>query len=194
MSKPPNVSKAKPLVVKTSSLGSGPVSIKRIPSLRGKNSVTLHAAGAFLTAAPDPSDLPMPPPHWAARHNAAVAAAPAPAPPTGDSSASRMKNADLAAVQLHGNILILMLGPLFPAERFGDLAGKITGMFLEGLDRGEIGQLLADEQMRKEYIKDALEVSHIGIAIRASAIRILCSGSPTPCPPRVRDSGALPGS
>ena len=62
---------------------SGPVPVRKIPSLRGKHQVGLYAAGSFQNA-PSPKRLPQPPAKWmrdAARASSSGAAMMPPPPP-----------------------------------------------------------------------------------------------------------------
>lgn len=102
----------------------GPVPIKKVPSLRGRHQLGLHAAGGFLTKAPSPNKLPPPPPHWreaqafprcAFRHarSDGLETSLVAAPPALQRSASVVR-------ELQGNLLHLTL-----TGRFPELAGKV---------------------------------------------------------------------
>ena len=109
----------------------GPVPLKKVPSLRGSHTLSLHAGGAF-TKAPSPRALPRPPMRWttpggSALVSAAQAATAMPAPQTVLSPPSlALQNSDSVVKQLQGNLLYALIAPEQPA-----LAGKITGMLLE---------------------------------------------------------------
>lgn len=158
-----------------SSAALAPVIIKRVPSLRGKHTLALHAAGSFMRA-PSPRALPMPPPRWAQQRKKDVVNAQRETPD------SELQNSTHTIAQLHGNLLMLTLAPRFPADRYGDLAGKITGMLLEGLEAHEVGTLLGDESARNEYIREALEVLRDADDERAS--RAIEDESRRPAAPR----------
>jgi len=135
--------------------------------------VSRHALGSSFLRAPSPSKLPLPPTSWAARSSAAKAenSSSSSAPPPVQQGAGLQRSAAVVR-ELHGNLLLLTLSPRFPTEDYGDLAGKITGMLLEGLEADEIAGILASEQVRDDYIQEALEVLRDdgdGRAVRALA-------------------------
>uniref|UniRef100_A0A7S2CFU5 PABC domain-containing protein n=2 Tax=Haptolina brevifila TaxID=156173 RepID=A0A7S2CFU5_9EUKA len=149
----------------------GPVAIRKVNSFNSKLH-GFHAGGSFLRA-PSPSKLPLPPTSWAARSSAAKAenSSSSSAPPPVQQGAGLQRSAAVVR-ELHGNLLLLTLSPRFPTEDYGDLAGKITGMLLEGLEADEIAGILASEQVRDDYIQEALEVLRDdgdGRAVRALA-------------------------
>jgi len=116
---------------------SGPVPLKKVPSLRGSHTLDLHAGGSF-TKAPSPRALPRPPARWTSNpelQKSAVGAPPpmAPPPPTvavGGAEAAppplALQNSESVVKQLQGNLLYALIQPELP-----ELAGKITGMLLE---------------------------------------------------------------
>ena len=53
--------------------------------------------------------------------------------------------------QLQGNLLHTLIAPTLP-----ELAGKITGMLLEGLTVEEVGAVLSDARVREERVAEAL--------------------------------------
>lgn len=176
----------------SSSSSLAPVIIKRVPSLRGKNTLALHAAGSFMRA-PSPGKLPMPPPRWAQQRE--VVRPPATSYPPASTTSAIVPTAELqnnahTVAQLHGNLLMLALAPRFPAERYGDLAGKIVGMLLEGLEPQEVGALVCNESDRNEYVREALEVLRDADDERASRAIADESRRPTATAPLQVDVGA----
>ena len=136
----------------------GPVPIKRVPSLRGSHTLSLHAGGGF-TKAPSPRALPRPPMRWTApllqEAAAGVAGTPSATPPPQtvlSPPSLALQNSDSVVKQLQGNLLYALIAPVQP-----ELAGKITGMLLE-LSVEEIAQLLADSAARQKLVDEALEV------------------------------------
>jgi hypothetical protein len=83
--------------------------------------------------------------------------------------------------QLQGNLLYLTLSARFPAELYSDLAGKITGMLLEGLDAGEVADALSDKATRDGYVDEALALLQESGDERA--VRALAAAAP-PLPRR----------
>jgi len=170
---------------KAKSSGPVPVPIKKVPSLNGKHSLPLHAAGSFLRA-PSPSKLPPPPASWATKKppsaarcdgsGASSSALPVPSAPV--VTGVGLERSAAVVTGLHGNLLMLTLAPRFPPEVYGDLAGKITGMLLEGLDIDEINGVLGSEQSRDEYVREALEV--LSDAGDQRAMRALAPPPPVP--------------
>ena len=115
------------------------LSVKKIPSMRGGNSLPLHAA-SYQRAAPSPSALPAPPMRW----TAGPAGGPLPtlarsAQPSEDAPAQQLQRSDFVVRQLQGNLLHTLIAPALP-----ELAGKVTGMLLEGLTVEEVGAVLSD--------------------------------------------------
>ena len=103
------------------------LSVKKIPSMRGGNSLPLHAA-SYQRAAPSPSALPAPPMRW----TAGPAGGPLPTlarstQPSEDAPAQQLQRSDFVVRQLQGNLLHTLIAPTLP-----ELAGKVTGMLLEG--------------------------------------------------------------
>ena len=116
--------------------GSGPVPLKKVPSLRGSHTLGLHAGGSF-TKAPSPRALPRPPARWTSNpelqkssESARPPMAPPPvAPPPAVDAAPpplALQNSESVVKQLQGNLLYALIQPEQP-----ELAGKITGMLLE---------------------------------------------------------------
>ena len=143
-----------------------PVPIKKVPSLRGTREPTLHAAGAFLRA-PSPSKLPLPgkllrPPSGAASEVRALVRMASREQPSSSASssivpiqrtASGLQREQKVVRELHGNMLYLTM-----ADRYPELAGKLTGMLLEGLDASELADVIASEATREATIAEALQV------------------------------------
>ena len=125
----------------------GPVPIKKVPSLRGKNQLPLYAAGSFTTSAPSPSRLPVPPNRWRSPP-AGAAVASEPGPPAAD----QVAHPDETRLSILGNLLFLTL-----MSSYGDLTGKLVGMLLEcGVD--EVANIVASAEVRKEAVREALIV------------------------------------
>ena len=167
-----------------------PPGIRKVPSLDGKfkgdpsassKAVVAHAGASFLRA-PSPRHLPLPPARWKPRR-ADSAGAPPPAPPASNTGAGLQRAAGVRR-QLQGNLLYLTLSARFPAELYSDLAGKITGMLLEGLDAGEVADVLSDKATRDGYVDEALALLQESGDERA--VRALAAPAPPPPPPLPR--------
>jgi hypothetical protein len=170
-----------------------PPGIRKVPSLDGKfkgdpaassKAVVAHAGASFLRA-PSPRHLPLPPARWKPRRadSAGAPAPPPPAPPASDTGAGLQRAAGVRR-QLQGNLLYLTLSARFPAELYSDLAGKITGMLLEGLDAGEVADALSDKATRDGYVDEALALLQESGDERA--VRALAAAAPPPPPPLPR--------
>ena len=95
-------------------------------------------------------------------------------------ASSGLERGTVVRRELQGNVLLLMLKPRFPADNYSDLAGKTTGMLLEGLDAAEMGQVLTDETLRNDYVRESL-----GLLVEAGderAVRALAEPVPAPAP------------
>ena len=140
------------------------LSVKKIPSMRGGNSLPLHAA-SYQRAAPSPSALPAPPMRW----TAGPAGGPLPTlarstQPSEDAPAQQLQRSDFVVRQLQGNLLHTLIAPSLP-----ELAGKVTGMLLEGLNVDEVGAVLSDARVREERVAEALAVLRAAGDVRARA-------------------------
>ena len=140
------------------------LSVKKIPSMRGGNSLPLHAA-SYQRAAPSPSALPAPPMRW----TAGPAGGPLPTlarstQPSEDAPAQQLQRSDFVVRQLQGNLLHTLIAPALP-----ELAGKVTGMLLEGLNVDEVGAVLSDARVREERVAEALAVLRAAGDARARA-------------------------
>jgi len=189
-----------------------PPVIRKVPSLdskfKGDSKAKVYAGGAFLRA-PSPRNLPMPPTRWAGRGSAlasaaavATAATMPPPPSTAASATAAAQHTGLergtgVRRELQGNLLYLTLGARFPAASYSDLAGKVTGMLLEGLDEDELAEVLADGALRNDYVGEALallvEETSDERAVRALAAPVAPPPQPPPsgCPPALQvDIGA----
>lgn len=120
-----------------------PMPVQKIPSLRGKHYIGLHAGGG-MAKAPSPRLLPRPPTRW-------TTAVPQPVPLVRRESS--LRNEEQVQKQLQGNMLYTLISPEQPA-----LAGKITGMLLDAYEPRELGALIASESERREAIREALAV------------------------------------
>lgn len=178
----------------------GPVPIKKVPSLRGKNSVGLYAAGAFTTTAPSPGKLPAPPMRW---HSAPATASTATAVEPQPFVAPQVSHPIEARLAILGNLLFLTVcfrrkasqnSALAPWPRnltsrdrvlvvqlqphFGELAGKLVGMLLE-LGADDVSEILSSAEVREEAIKEALFVlrdagdERAGRALNAAPVPVL---------------------
>lgn len=158
--KPQNPEKA------SAAVPAGPVPIRKVPSLRGKNKLELYAAGG-MARAPSPGLLPPPPAKWTkAAMAAATSSEPmAPPPPPEQLTAPPVLQRESSVVaELQGNLLYLTLSPLYP-----ELAGKIVGMLLE-LGPEDMTEILGNAARREAAVKEALEVLRAAGDERALAL------------------------
>ena len=65
--------------------------------------------------------------------------------PSEDAPAQQLQRSDFVVRQLQGNLLHTLIAPSLP-----ELAGKVTGMLLEGLTVEEVGAVLSDARVREE--------------------------------------------
>ena len=83
--------------------------------------------------------------------------------PSEDAPAQQLQRSDFVVRQLQGNLLHTLIAPALP-----ELAGKVTGMLLEGLSVEEVGAVLSDARIR-EACPDARRAARCRRRARARA-------------------------